>query len=164
MARHKLIVLLAGVVIVAGAIAGLFILHSRPKLTGNELPANIKSQLAFKAYAPAGDYYIVRGSIKYDSQQQLLSINVGSQGKPIVALTEQPYPDTLIYDKLIGTMAAVREVGNSLGKATVTHPKATPDKEVVAVQADTTLLFASSDVRQNDADWRALLNSLQEVH
>jgi len=78
-------------------------------------------------------------------------------------VTEQPYPDTLIYDKLIGAMNAQRQVGNSLGQATVTHPKSAPGKEVVVVQADTMLMFASSDTKLNDSEWRSILNSMQAV-
>ncbi|HSX36522.1 MAG TPA: hypothetical protein VLG13_00135 [Patescibacteria group bacterium] len=129
----------------------------------NDLPVSIKSQLSFRAYVPTGDFTIVPSTTKYDSRQALLSLQINKLGKLFTVLTEQPYPDTLIYDKLIGTMLAERQVGNSLGEATVTHPKSAPGKEVVVVQADKTLLFASSDVRLKDADWRALLNSLQPV-
>ncbi len=153
-------ILLAMVLILATGAASWFLTHQK---SGGDLPASVKSQLSFRAYVPSGDFTIAPGTIKYDGMKAVLSLKINRLGKPFVVLTEQPYPDTLIYDKLIGTMSAEREVGNSVGKATVTHPKSAPDKEVVVVQADATLMFASSDVRLKDADWRSFLNSLQAL-
>lgn len=157
----RTVVLLAIIGLIVAGAAGWLVLR---RSGSDAIPPDIKKQLTFKAYIPSGSYTIAKDKVSYDSKQAVLTYTIDNNGKPEVVMAEEPYPETLIYDKLIGTMNADRQVGNSLGEATVTHPKNAPGKEVTVVQADTTLMFISSDNKLSDAAWRDLLNSLNALH
>lgn len=130
------------------------------------LPASVKQQLAMPALVPTEQfksYVLNQDSIKYDNSQKLLSYTLTSSDNSVV-ITEQPYPDILIYDKLKNGIGEYKDIDTQAGKVTLGRPKDGGGAQVgVLNYHDQTLIFAKPQKDLSDDDWLQLFNTLEQV-
>ncbi len=126
------------------------------------LPADIRQQLNFVTYLPKTGNLVKldKSTIKYDKQSAVLSMVATYQNNQ-VTITEQAYPDVLIYDRLIGTLKQYDEVQTKTGKVALTRPDAAGGSQVAVVSADNkTLVFVKTSKDLTKDEWLQFFNTL----
>lgn len=155
---------LVGVVLLAVVV----IISTRPH-QAYQVPANIKSRLGFPALFlenSARQYSVNTKSIKYaqiNTDTSIFSFIIQTPNNSI-SITEQAYPEVLIYDKLTNSIQPYSEVGSAYGQVTLGRPKDGGGKQAAVLKyGDATLIFAKPVHDLSDADWQYLFNSLDVV-
>jgi hypothetical protein len=166
MKRQRYLYALITIVIIL--IAG-FVLLNISKSSAHQIPKAIKSQLSFPVLflnKPVGALSLVEGSIKYSDQpggSKVFSYIVSANGNRIT-ISEQAYPEILIYDKLANSINPYSEVGTLYGKVSLGRPKNSGGKQAAVLKyADSTLIFAQPSKDLSDDKWQQLFNSLNSV-
>ncbi|HSX48417.1 MAG TPA: hypothetical protein VLF41_02865 [Candidatus Nanoarchaeia archaeon] len=140
--------------------------HVRQTTKQNIVPAQIKKQLAMPSLVPAEkfeSYVLNQDSIKYDDKQKLLSYSLTSPDNS-VTVTEQPYPDVLIYEKLKNGIGQYRDIDTQAGKVTLGRPKDGGGVQVAVLNYhDQTLVFAKPQKDLTDDQWKQLFDSLEPI-
>jgi hypothetical protein len=115
---------------------------------------------------PKNNYRVDKTSIKYSTQpdgSQVFSYVVYSPSNR-VTISEQAYPDALVYDNLTNSLNPYSEVGTLYGNVTLGRPKDNGGKQLAAVKyTDSTLIFAKPDNDLSDNAWRSLFNDLETL-
>jgi len=133
------------------------------------IPSTITKQLNFPILflnKPSGSYQLEQSSIKY--------VNAGNDGKVFsyivndvsnpITITEQAYPEALIYDKLTNSINPYSEVGTIYGATTLGRPKDGGGGQVAVLKyGDGTLIFMRPQADVSNGDWLGLINSLEPV-
>ena len=103
-------------------------------------------------------------SVKYEKESAVLSIVLTFKNNPIT-LTEQAYPDALIYEKLIGPLKQYDEVQTKIGKAALTRPDATGGSQLGVINANNqTLMFAKTTKDLSGAEWQQFFNQFYPIN
>lgn len=164
--KQRLIRILGVFVIVIVAAAVFEIARYRQATNTASLPTTIKQKLAMPALTPvsqADNYTLNQDSIKYDDKEKLLSYTLASSDNSIT-VTEQPYPDVLIYDKLTGAIGQYSQVDTTAGKVTLGRPKDGGGAQVAVLNYNNqTLIFAKPQKDLSDDQWRLVFNTLEVV-
>lgn len=131
-----------------------------------KIPPSIAKQLNFPVVFlknPKDSYKVDETTIKYAGQpdgSQVFSFVVYSPTSRIT-ISEQAYPEALIYDKLTNSLNPYSEIGTLYGNVTLGRPKDNGGKQLAAVKyTDSTLIFAKPDSDLSDNAWRILFNDL----
>lgn len=81
-----------------------------------------------------------------------------------VTITEQTFPEVLIYDKLTNSINPYSDIGTSYGKVTMGRPKNGGGKQVgVLKYQDSTLIFIQPTKSLTDDQVKTLINNLELV-
>jgi hypothetical protein len=134
-----------------------------------KIPSTIKNQLNFPVLFlknPSNGNVLEKNSIKYSLQPDgsMIFSYIVDQPDNSITISEQAYPEILIYDKLANSINPYSEVGTLYGKATLGRPKDHGGHQVAVLKyTDSTLIFAQSRNDISDPDWRQLINSLDTV-
>ncbi len=153
----------AGAVLGASAlIVGAFVLLHK----SSPIPSNIAKQLTFSAILPAKSGSLIATKIdpstyKYDPANKLLSFVVTTPSYTMV-VSEQNYPDVLIYDKLTNGMNPYDEIATKLGKVTLAHPKSLNGGQAAVVNPSGLLVFAKPSRDLTNDEWTRFFNSLSQ--
>ena len=135
------------------------------------LPEEVRHQLTFQPAVPKGrlvssdaeTYVFKPSSVHFDAKQGVLSYVVDTNSKPIT-VTQQAYPEILIFDKLVGPMAQYDEIQTKLGKVALTRPPAA-GKQVAVMStyngSSGILLFAKSDNDLSKQQWQDFFTTLR---
>ena len=130
------------------------------------LPKYIEAQLNFIAMLPKNNDVVIleKQSFKYDKESSVLSVVVIYKNSPIT-ITEQAYPDTLIYEKLIGPLKLYDEVQTKSGKAALTRPDAARGSQVGVINANNQILmFAKTTKDLSNVEWQQFFNQFYPIN
>lgn len=148
---------LAAVAAVAAA-GGYLLLHN-----SSPIPAPIAKQLTFSAVLPKQkelvNAQVDPSSYKYDSSNKLLTFVVNAPGYSVV-MSEQAYPEVLIYDKLVNGLNPYDEVDTKQGKVTLTRPNNLNGGQAAVANPQGLLIFAKPSRDLNKDEWQRFFNSL----
>jgi hypothetical protein len=127
----------------------------------------LKKQASFPVYYPTSNQQDVSvddatAKIAMMGGDKVLNFIV-SIGQKKVTISEQSYPDALIYDKLTSTFANQSEINTSFGKVTVGRPKDAPESQAAVVKTGDTLIFAKPDQDLSNQEWQLVFNALDKV-
>ena len=165
--RHGIgkVVVTTVIIVVAAAVYFIFIKSSDQY----KIPPTIATKLSFPVLFlknPTTVYRLDNTSIKYTSEpdgSKVFIFVVYSQ-KNRITISEQAYPDVLIYDKLSNSINPYSEVGTLYGKVTLGRPKDGGGRQAaVDNYTNSTLIFAQPTSDLGDADWQQLFNNLDLV-
>lgn len=130
------------------------------------ISSKVKRQLTSTLLMPL-DYSVKidRASVNYDGVGKLLVYNVLTDGTKIV-VSEQPTPDQFVdipgvFDKLVASMNEYKSFDVDVGTVHLTKPKSINGKQAAVLNAKGTLLFAKSEAKLSDDQWRGFFNHLQ---
>jgi hypothetical protein len=159
----KNLYLMTAVLVLGLAVIFILVFQHKDKYT---IPANIRSQLDFPVLFlknPTPKYALDISTIKYaaqpDSSKVFSFILLDQSNK--VTISEQAYPEVLIYDKFTNSLNPYSEVGTLYGKVTLGRPKYAAGNQVAGFKyTDSTLIFARPQKPLSDDQWRTLINSL----
>lgn len=145
---------------------------SRP----TQIPNSIKTQVSFNPImlqeqsVAVGDsqFKVDKNSFKFEKQQEdkIISFNLISADNK-VTISEQQYPDILIYDKLVGTMNQYDEAQTKIGKIALVRPATLNGQQTIVLSTyngtSGVLLFAKPDKDLTKDQWIQLFNNLEVV-
>ncbi|HEX7259984.1 MAG TPA: hypothetical protein VF272_03565 [Candidatus Saccharimonadia bacterium] len=139
-----------------------------------EVPKPIKSQLNFDPILPSQKsfeigsitYTLDASSFRYDKEAGILTyLLLVNQRK--LTITQQAYPEILVYDKLVGAMHQYGEVPVKLGRVALTRPENLKGKQTAVLStfngSSGVLIFISPETDLAKDQWRQLFNNLR-VH
>ena len=129
------------------------------------LPVTIEKQINFVAILPTSKDIVKvnKNSIKYEKKSNILSVLVTYKGQTIT-ITEQAYPDILVYEKLVGTLKQYDEIQTKIGKVALTRPDAAGGSQVGVVNVNNqTLVFAKATKDLTKDEWKQFFNELSVV-
>jgi hypothetical protein len=151
--------------VIAGSLSLIFFHRHQPPAKV-QIPDNISRQYDFtplivKETQPS-QVAAESKTFKYDKQDKVLSFVIDVQNKQ-VTVTEQAYPDALIFDKVISSFNVYNSFDSKTGKVYLGHPSpsAAPGASQAAVtRTDSLLIFAKPDQSLTDEQWQQLFGSL----
>lgn len=139
---------------------GLFFFYPRKTL----VPKNVQDQVNFQILVPersAANFETEKNSVKYDKNAELLTYVIKSKDKTIT-ISQQAYPEILIFDKLIGSLNLYGEVQTQVGKIALTRPKDLNGGQAAVLNYNNqVLIFARPDKDLNETEWREFFNNLK---
>jgi hypothetical protein len=157
----KRLVLIGGILLLVAAVAVGVDKYQKSRIA---IPAKINSQINFPVLIPSKQSPMLNTdetSFKFDKSQGVLSFIVSKSGKKIT-ITEQTYPEALIFDKLVGTLNQYSEIQTKIGKVELTRPKNAGNSQVaVANSHSQTLIFARASGDLRNDQWQELFNNLE---
>lgn len=130
-----------------------------------QLPRDIKAQASFSVYVPPYDIRDMRlkpESVKLSQLDGDTSINF-VMGTPDgdVTISQQAYPDALIYEKFTNSLNPDTDISTDLGKLYVGHPADAHGKQVAGMKVGDTLLLGQPTRDLTPERWRDLINTLE---
>jgi hypothetical protein len=159
----KTLYLMTAVLVLGIAVVFILVFQHRDKYT---IPADIRSRLDFPVLFlknPTPKYTLDISTIKYAAQpdgSKVFSFVLLDQNNK-VTISEQAYPEVLIYDKFTNSLNPYSEVGTLYGKVTLGRPKDAAGHQVAGFKyTDSTLIFAQPQQPLSDNQWRTLINAL----
>lgn len=136
------------------------------KNSGTVVPQAISDKLNFRVILPVSsqqDSTIDKTSFKYDDSKKVLSFIGHSDGTKI-SISEQTYPEILIYDKLVGTLNQYAEIQTKIGRVALTRPKSLNGAQTAVLSTyngtSGVLLFAKPDKDLTNDQWTQFFNNL----
>jgi hypothetical protein len=164
--RKKLNVLVMGSVLLLIAV---LILSWRLWLSSSSpsIDETLKKQASFTVYYPSDNQTDVKvddASTKFAMLEGEKVLNfVISIGNSKVTVSEQSYPDVLMYDKLASTFLNPSEINTSLGKVIVGRPKDAPQGQAAVMKTGDTLIFAKPSQDLSNQEWQLVFKALDRV-
>ena len=147
------------------ALAGVYLVaHHNP----SPVPADIRSQVSFKIFYPAGGYVIDPTTWKYLPGTKTLNF-VAKEGNSSVVFTEQETPlafanDQAAYQRFIGGLKPSATFDSPQGSVSITGFVTAGDFQNVGrtaiLNAQGTLVLAHPSGNFSDDQWRSLFQSL----
>ena len=157
--RHKIVGVAAVITLLAASVMiWQFWLKPHPVI-----PPDVQKQLNFNMLLPATNTTakLDKSSIKYDKESGVLSFLVNYQNS-VITVTEQAYPDVLIYDRLVGTLKQYDEVQTKSGKLALTRPDAAGGSQVGVLNVNNqTLVFIKPTIDLKNGEWQQLINTFE---
>jgi hypothetical protein len=159
----KIIILLAGILIITAIIAIYFLNRSN-----NPLPANIKQQINYKVVYPTSGTGKLTNNYSYEPQSQTLTFSANSNGNKIV-FAEQPAPPSLgagsqIYFPAIG-LHPYAQFQSRLGPVALVKfyqsGSLKPAGESAVLASNGTLVIAHSAKNLTNEQWKSLITTLK---
>jgi hypothetical protein len=131
------------------------------------IPASISRQYNFQLLVPnnttPAQVSEVSKTLKYDKQNKVLSFVTVVNNKH-VTISEQAYPEVLVYDKLINGFNVYSTLDLKAGKVYLGHPGNPPGSGQAAVtRTDNLLIFGKPDQNLTDDQWRTIFDNLAPV-
>lgn len=131
------------------------------------IPASISRQYNFQPLiannSTPAQVTEVSKTLKYDSQNKVLSFVTVVDNKH-VTISEQAYPEVLVYDKLVNGFNVYSTLDLKVGKVYLGHPGSAPGGGQAAVtRTDSLLIFGKPDQDLTDDQWRTVFNNLVAV-
>jgi hypothetical protein len=132
------------------------------------VPKNISNQISFTILVPkASDYKLIPASIRYDASAKVLTYNIHHQ-QSTITLTEQATPDIIasypeMLSKQFDMMKNKKAISTPTGTAYVATNQELNQKQVAAINAKGTLLFAQPTQALDEDTWRQLFHDFQEI-
>lgn len=130
------------------------------------LPRDLKDQTKFAVYVPAhldtSPYRIKPESVKLsriEGEGVLNFILIGPGHE--ITISQQAYPDALIYDKFTNSLNPDAEAGTDLGNLVIGHPVDAKGHQVAGLRVGDTLLLGRPTADLTPDQWRAALNTLE---
>lgn len=127
-------------------------------------PEHILSQMDFEPVLikqNSEKYIIDKNSFKFDPADKVLSYVIQNQQNKIT-ITEQAYPEVIVFDKLVGSMGLYDEVQTKVGKASLTRPPNLKGKQVAVLNyQNSVLIFAQSESDLEKQKWRIIFEALE---
>lgn len=146
---------------IAGAVFTLINYLNKPII-----PASISSQLEFSPQivtAKPEGFVLGTQTVAYDSTEKILTYDIAREGNTIT-ITQQAYPEILIYEKLVNSMQVYQVIDTKAGKVSLTRPKNLKGQQVAVLNKNNqVLLFAKPTTELNEAEWRQIFNSLKTL-
>lgn len=147
--------------VIIGGVTGL-IWHMR---SSAGLPKAISQQLDFEPRVLKADVNVkvatLMGSYKYDQSTKVLTFIV-LVGNTKVVISEQSYPDILVYGKLVNAFNIYSEIDTKTGKVSLGRPKDNGGGQAAVVHANNLLIFGKPDKDLTDEEWKAVFNNLSQ--
>jgi hypothetical protein len=105
----------------------------------------------------------VSKTLKYDTQNKVLSFITIVDNKH-VTISEQAYPEVLIYDQLVNGFNVYSTLDLKAGTVYLGHPGNPPGSGQAAVtRTDSLLIFGKPDQNLTDDQWRTVFDNLVTV-
>lgn len=154
----------AGVVIllaVGGVIASGVLRHHSP------IPTKVKTQLTSTLLLPsASAYQVDETSVKYDSQEKLLSYDIQAQGLGKLVVSEQPSPEQFhdipqYYDKLLEHLGEYQSFDVDVGTVYLARPSKLSSQQIAVINTKGTLVFIKPDHSLTSDQWRQFFNNFE---
>ena len=129
------------------------------------IPQSISQQFNFQplitATSTSAQASEVSKTLKYDSQNKVLSFVTVVDNKH-VAITEQAYPEVLVFDSVVNSFNVYSTLDLKVGTVYLGHPDNKPDGNQAAVMRTDTLLIFGRPAGQNlsDNQWRTVFDNL----
>jgi len=158
-----------GIIVALLMLAGIGYVTLAPRPAAQQtgvvaIPAQTSSQVEFGTYLPKSvqtkDYILDQTSYVYDGTNKILTYKLHSDDNSLT-VTQQSYPDALIFDKLVGAMGPYSDIDTRYGQATLTRPPSIKNGQTAVIKIQATLLFIKSEQDISDATWRTVINALQ---
>ncbi|HSX45803.1 MAG TPA: hypothetical protein VLG27_02230 [Candidatus Saccharimonadia bacterium] len=155
---------MSAIILLIGAGGAFYITHSYK----NPLPANIKSQVSYKAIYPSKTKQIDPASYDYRPDQKTLTFIANVAGNNIV-FTEQPAPESLgsagqIYYPALG-IHPYAQFATKLGPVALARfwqsGSLKPAGQSGILASGGTFLTAHSDKNLTNTEWKDLFDSLK---
>lgn len=163
MSKRRIIIFIAGIsagLLVLGSGAWLIYTHAHPK---NAIPAVIAKQLDFTPRIltsnTASALSLAPQTYKYDAATKVLSFETLVESIKVV-ISEQPYPDILVYDKLVNAFNVYSEIDTKAGKVSLGRPKENNGGQAAVIHSDNLLIFGKPDKDLTDMQWKEIFNNL----
>jgi hypothetical protein len=155
----------AVIVIFVLMIAGYFIYEiSHP----NPVPFNIQNSVKFAIFYPSPSKTIIikKPSFKYDKSKGQLIFDVSFEGNEII-FSEQSSPDSFsadpnFYQNLVQSLDDYATFQSLDGRVDLTIPAQTKQQTAI-MNAKGTLVFANSNKKMSEANWKLLFNSVDNT-
>lgn len=135
----------------------------------NILSSDVKKRLDFNVIVPAQDssfsgYSLNKNSFKVvkDNEENIFSYEL-FKGSEKITITQQIYPDILIYDKLTNSIKPYAEVNTINGTVTLGRPEGAKGRQVAVARPKNLLIFAYSSRDLSNGEWRSVFNSLESI-
>jgi len=164
---NKKLLLMTSAILVGSAIA--VAIYFLPNRHTYKIPSDVRSKISFPVLflqEPTPDLSLDKSSIKYSQTTDstyTFSFAIFDKGNRVV-ITEQAYPDVLIYDKLVNGIKLYSETGSIYGKISLGRPGGESSQLGVMQYAQSTLIFAQPENKPlTDSDWTKLFNSLDPI-
>ncbi len=149
--------------LVAGISISGYVLIQKHHTKNITLPANIQSQVDFTPLVPqksSNNFTVDTNSFKYDFNNKLLTFTGITFNSP-VTVTEQAYPETIVFDKFVNALGVYDEVDASVGKVSLTKPPAANGNQVAVFSYNNkVLVFVQAQHDLTKEQWQQLLNVL----
>ena len=124
--------------------------------TSTVRPIPASTQLVHGADFPAlyPDKLLVTGG-QFDKKGRVITYHTGTDNLTYV-VTEQPYPDTLIYDKLIASLNPTESLNVMQGTINFVKPKDVQGGQTVVGHLGDLLMFVHTESSPSPSQWQAL--------
>lgn len=134
------------------------------------IPNDIKKQVTSTVFWPEKNSPVVgdKSTIKYDSENKLLSYVVRTSDGTKIVVSEQPAPDAFAdfpqtYVKFAEDLRQYSSFENSNGKVYLTHPKELKGGQTAIMYAKGTLMLLRPDKDISDDTWKQIFNNLDVI-
>jgi len=148
------------------ALAAVMVGFVNSKHEDTLIPQVINNKLNFQVILPVTSRKgstIDKTSFKYDDTNKVLSF-IAHEDTVNISVSEQSYPEILIYDNLVGTLNEYAEIQTKIGKVTLTHPIRLNGGQTAVLSthnsASDILLFAKPDEALTSDQWLQFFNSM----
>lgn len=135
----------------------------------SRLSSQVRKNLDFSVMLPPTDlkplgYSLNKSSLKTfkSGEDNILSYELVKDGAKIT-ITEQSYPEVLIYDKLANGIKPYSEIKSVNGTVTLGRPQGPEGRQVAVSNPRDLLIFAYPTTDLTDKQWKEIFDSLEVV-
>ncbi len=160
----KLLAVITYVILVmAIMLAGSLMIINRHKTNTIVVPDYIQNQLNFMPVLPKANtenFNVNQDSFKYDPENKILSYTANGQSTAMT-ITEQAYPEVIIFDKFVGALGLYDEIETKVGTVSLTKPPTANSKQVAVLSYNNkVLVFIQAQNDLTKEQWKRVFDSL----